>query len=248
MGNQKSITKLSKFLLYVLGRRPDEFGLIPDHDGYVKIKELIKALSEEEGWRHVRRALIDEILITSPAPPFEIKDEYIRAKNRDKLSEQTISLDLPKLYYTCITEKSYTSVLEKGIFPTRYPYVILATEREMAERIGKRRDPQPALLTVHVQQAIDSGIVFYQAGELLSISDFIPANCFTGPPLLKKKPEPKKTEKPLKKKTEPTPGSYIVNIKDDLRIPKRKKQKDKTPSWKRDKRKLRREKQKDWPE
>ena len=57
---QKHTQKLAKFLDYVLGRNPDEFGLVPDEQGYVKIKELLKALNQEEGWRHLRLANINE--------------------------------------------------------------------------------------------------------------------------------------------------------------------------------------------
>jgi len=46
----RSPQNLAKMLAYVLGRRPDEFGLIPDAEGFVRIKDLLKALHEEEGW------------------------------------------------------------------------------------------------------------------------------------------------------------------------------------------------------
>ena len=45
---QRSPKQLAKFFNYVLGRRPDEFGLVTDKEGFVKIKELIKATNEEE--------------------------------------------------------------------------------------------------------------------------------------------------------------------------------------------------------
>ena len=39
---------LSRMLAYVLGHRPDEFGLLPDESGYVRLKDLLTALKEEE--------------------------------------------------------------------------------------------------------------------------------------------------------------------------------------------------------
>ena len=54
MATNKALIKFSKFLVYILGRKPDEFGLVPDKDGFVKIKELLKAINEEDGWRHIR--------------------------------------------------------------------------------------------------------------------------------------------------------------------------------------------------
>jgi hypothetical protein len=56
MGKAKSPQSLAKLITYILGRRPDEFGLVTDTEGFVKIKELLKAITEEAGWKYVRRS------------------------------------------------------------------------------------------------------------------------------------------------------------------------------------------------
>ena len=61
MPQKGSPKQLAKFLNYVLGRRPDEFGLVTDKEGFVKIKDLIKATSEEE--EDVLRALLHSLVI-----------------------------------------------------------------------------------------------------------------------------------------------------------------------------------------
>ena len=83
MKKTKSTQILAKFIAYILERRPDEFGLVIDSEGYIKIKELLKALNEEKEFRHVRRSDLNEILYSIANPPFEIADNRIRAKNRD---------------------------------------------------------------------------------------------------------------------------------------------------------------------
>ena len=107
MAQQRTVKQLSKFISYVLGRKPYEFGLVPEHDGFVKIKELLKAFCEEDGLKYVRRSHINEIIMTFPDPPIEIKDNLIRAKNRDKLPEHTLAQNLPKLLFTCVRRKAY---------------------------------------------------------------------------------------------------------------------------------------------
>ena len=74
MSLQRSPKQLAKLIDYVLSRRPDEFGLVIDSEGYIKIKELLKALNEEKGFRHVRRSHLNEILYSIANPPFEIAD------------------------------------------------------------------------------------------------------------------------------------------------------------------------------
>ena len=117
MAQHKSPKKLSKFISYILGHRPDEFGLVPDPDGFVKIKELLKAICEEEGWKYVRRSYIHETLIILQNPPIEIKDNYIRAKCRDKLPKHTLVQNPPKLLHTCVRRKAYPHLITKGISP-----------------------------------------------------------------------------------------------------------------------------------
>ncbi len=244
MAQQKSPKKLVKFISYVLGHKPDEFGLVLDKDGFVKIKELLKAICEEEGLRYVRRSHIDEILITLPNPSIEIKESYIRAKNRDKLPKHNLANNLPKLLYTCVRRKAYPAVLEKGIFPSGFSQVILSSNPDMAERIGKRKDSEPVMLTIQTHKSIEKGILFYEAGESLFLAESIHKGCFTGPPLPKQKQISIKMEIPTKKTSPELPGSYLVDLKDKNdhgKVPKSKK-KSRSVTWERGQRRGKKQK------
>ena len=188
MKPQQSTRRLEKFIVYVLGRRPDEFGLVPEAEGWVKLKDLLKAINEEDGWRHVRRSHIDEIVLTQPAPEIEINDNRVRARFREHLPVPQPVDGPPKLLYTCIRRRAYFVVLEKGIVAVEGEKVVLAAASDLALRIGRRRDPHPVLLTVNVEQALTHGIALHRFGELLYLADAIPSGCFTGPPLPKEKP------------------------------------------------------------
>jgi putative RNA 2'-phosphotransferase len=216
MGKAKSPQSLAKLITYILGRRPDEFGLVTDTEGFVKIKELLKAVAEEEGWKYVRRSHLDEIRYSLPDPPFEISDKQIRAKRRDQLARPEPVSKLPKLLFTSIRKRAYRSVIDKGIFPTGYYQVVLSSSRGLAERIGKRTDQDPVTLSVHVQKSVESGVRFYQTGELLFIAGSIPAGCFTGPPLPKEKTETKKSDTADEAGPPKMAGSYAVNLGDAI--------------------------------
>lgn len=246
MKSRKSPDKLAKFLSYLLGRRPDEVGLIPDPEGWVDIKELLQAMNEEEGWRYVRRGSLDEVLLCVPSPPVEISDKRIRAVQRDRLPGKQYAESPGKLLYTGITRKSHPSVTEKGIFPTRHPHITLSNEKSIAKRIARRREPSPVILTVNVDLAAAAGSVFYQAGESLFITDFIAPGCFTGPPLPNLKPETRKKKVPPEPEKPKTPGSFVLDL---TKGPADKKERDpaRAGSWKRDKKRIRREKKKGWP-
>lgn len=214
MKKSKSVKTLAKFVAYILERRPDEFGLIIDSEGYIGIKELLKAINEEKGFKHVRRSHLNEILYSTMDPPFEFFGNRIRAKHRGHLPRHDAARDLPKLLYTYIRRKAHSFVMDKGIFPSRYHQIVLSPNRDLAERMGKRSDPQPVVLTVQVQKSIDYGVRFYQAGKLLFLADRIPPDCFTGPALPREKPEKLKQGQNHSVKQSESAGSFLVDLDD----------------------------------
>ena len=214
MAVQRAPKQLAKFFDYVLSRRPDEFGLVLDADGFVKIKEFLKAVGEEDGFRYVRRAHLNEIILSVPDHPFEISDNLIRSTVRDRLPQHRCAMDPPKLLYTCVRQKAYPHVHEKGIRPAGHPRVILSSGRAMAKRIGKRLDHSAVMLTIQTQTSMDQGVVFFQAGENLFLADFIPAQCFTGPPLPKDQPLLKKPDTSAADPARKPAGSYHIDLDD----------------------------------
>jgi putative RNA 2'-phosphotransferase len=245
MKNKKSPQTLAKFIAYILERRPDEFGLVVDSEGYIKIKELLKALNEESGFSHVRRSHLNEILFSMANPPFEIVDTRIRAKNRNNLPRPDVALDLPKLLYTYIRRKAHPFVTAKGIFPSGHHQVVLSPNRDLAERMGKRSDREPVILTVHVQKSLDHGVKFYQAGGLLFLAAFIPAECFSGPALPKEKPEKLKQGQKISVKQPEAAGSFLIDLdKTGIQQTYEGKSKKRDQDWKSKNKRLKKRKQK----
>jgi len=233
--------QLAKLLQYILGHRPDEFGLVLDRDGSIPLKELHQAVREENGWSYVRLADIREVLMIQ-ADQFELLDDRIRL-SPDSLPKPCTDLEAtvpPELLYHGARNKAYPHILRKGLFPTQYPSVCLSREEPLALRIGRRRDPKPVLISVHAARAYEEGIAFSRYGELLYLVESVPPEYLEGPPLPKEKPLPKK---PPEEKVYRPPGSFEI----DLRfIPKRSRQEKerRVESWKREARRYRRMKEK----
>ena len=245
MAKAKTPQSLAKLITYIIGRRPDEFGLVTDTEGFVKIKELLKAVTEEEGWKYVRRSHLDEIQYSLPDPPFEISGKQIRAKHRDQLARPKPIPKLPKLLFTSVRKRAYRSVIDKGIFPTGYYQVVLSSSRDLAERMGKRTDQDPVLLSVHVQKSVENGVQFYQTGESLFIAESIPAGCFSGPPLPKEKTETKKPDIADEAPPSKMAGSYAVNLGDAIgRQPSGRKTQKRQVDWKDGKKRVKKQKRK----
>ena len=240
MEPEKKHKTFTRLLQYILGRTPWEFGLAPDPEGYVAIKELLKAINEEEDLHHIRRAHIDELMVTLSPPPVEIKDTFIRAVDRSHLPQPNIPQKLPKLLHTPIREKAYPYVAEQGIRPSSGHQVILTDDPNMAKRIGKRRGDAMVILNVNVAQAEREGVLFSQYGDIIYLAKFIPPGCFSGPPL------PKTAKSSVKKQKASKPKTHDTFVSEETDAVPVKSHKDKF-SWKNNKKKIRRWKEKQWP-
>lgn len=242
----KHLKQLSKFLTYVLGRQPDEFGLIPDDQGFVAIKKLFQALHEDPEWRHINRSHLNALLISLPQPHLEIVDNTIRAIDRAKLPELQPAQNPPKLLYTCVRNRAYPVVAENGIRPMGgLPYVVLTLEKSMALQLGRRIDNLPILLTVQTKPTHFTPPPLLQYGSYLFLIDYLPPSMFTGPPLTK---DISKTEKPKpanEKMHSITPGSYFPDpgLRNNRKSDSAKFRKSPESEWKRRRRQARKEKQ-----
>lgn len=235
----KNTQKLAKFLTYVLGCRPDEFGLVPENRGYFKIKELLKAINKEVGWRHIRLAHLNEVALTMVPCPIEMQDKHIRASDRSQLPQITPADQLPKLLYVAVRNRAYPAIIEKGLQTGNQGYLVLSSDIEMAKRMGQRRDQHPVMLTVQVARSTEMGAHYQKYGESLYLTNSLLPNTFSGPPL----PKEKSTPAPSKKTTEPvvakTPGSYFPDILPSNE-PQRHRRKE--VEWKKDRRRARKHK------
>jgi putative RNA 2'-phosphotransferase len=145
MSHRHQVIALSKLMTYILGHRPDEFGLVLDHDGFVSLKELQQAISEEEGWSYVRTSHITEVAYSIDREHFEIMDDRIRYALYTVRYEATLP---PPILYHGTRRRAYPHIRERGIDPGGKQYVSLSTEPQLAMRIGRRRDPDPILVEI----------------------------------------------------------------------------------------------------
>lgn len=236
---------LSRILSYVLGIRPDEFGLVPDEEGFVSIKELLQALHEEPELGYVRESHVKEILYGKHREEFEVDANRIRSLKRNWGFDPGTDVDnVPKILYTPVRRRAHSVVMQEGLKPAKGRFNILSPSTEMALRIGRRRDPDPVILEIKAEAGHKAGVNFSSFGGLI-LSGWIPSGFIAGPPLPKELLEEKNTPVRPEKMREPQrsfhapAGSFFLDLSRDPgqeRRPKGKKQK----GWKEEARRLRR--------
>jgi len=239
---------LSRMVTYMLGHRPDEFGLLLDEEGFVSTKELLIALREEQGWSFVRESHLDALVREPADTTFEIADKQIRVAPGETHLElgPFPEVNPPVLLYHAARRKAYPAILEHGLKPSQWPWVPLYMTPEMALRVGSRRDRQPILLTVQAAKASRQGTVFWRPLEIIYLVKDLSPQFFSGPSLPPEKTVAEK-KKPSPPPEPPTPGTFKLEPERDPDLWRRhqgeKRRKDrKDKDWKRAARKKRREK------
>ena len=244
---QFKVEDLSRLLVYVLGHRPYEFGLVPDRKGIVSYKELLQAIHDEPGWGYVRRSHINEVLLGKDRTLFYSEDRGIRVSaKRWQLDLETPAKTLPKILFAPVRRKAHVVAMEKGLRTTEGKHLVLCQDRDMALRIGKRHDHEPVLLEIRAQVAQREGVLFYTFGDLI-LSPQLPARFISGPPVSREVIEARReiAEKKVqvKEKRPPTPaGTFPMDISRDPDPYRRAKGK-KKKGWKEEAKKARRKKQ-----
>jgi putative RNA 2'-phosphotransferase len=243
---QFKITDLSRFMLYMLGHRPDEFGLLPDKEGRLTLKEILRVLHEEPGWRYVREIHLREVLLGKDRSLFEWEGERIRAvERRWRLNLSEPGRDVPKILFVGVRRRAHAYVMEKGLSSPQ-GCLVLSPDRTMALRMAARRDPKPVILEITTALARNEGVAFYPFGDLF-LAPLIPSSSIAGPPLSEEDRlarEARKISRAKKEQPPPvvdfTPGSFVL---EPGRDPDRSRQKGrKQRGWKESARKARREK------
>ena len=239
----RKLAPLAKLLSFVLGRCPDQFGLVPDPDGFVAVKALLQALAEEQGWGHVRRGHLNEVAMMRQLSPIEIVAERIRAVDRSRLPLAVEAAPaVPGRLYFAVRRRAYGRVLANGIETAPAPGLVLAADRQLALRIGRRRDLEPILIEVRPIALMAAGATLRGYGETLYLASALPPGCFNGPPLPKQRPAAARPQEAAIAPAPSHPGSFFPDLGGDTagrqRPPARGKQRE--PEWKRGRRRARR--------
>jgi putative RNA 2'-phosphotransferase len=206
----RQLENLARMLTYMLGHRPDEFGLVLAEDGFVAVKALLTALTAEPGWGFVRRQHLEQLVGLLQPAAFELVEERLRCLIPGPARLRRPVASPPVLLYAAIPPKLHGRVWEEGLKPPAHQELVLAATRETALKLGRRRAPHPVPVTVQAQAAAKSGLVFQGYGAELYLAPALPREfiqLLPPPPQVQDAATPLKPPRPL-----PTPGSVILDL------------------------------------
>lgn len=163
------LKSLSKFISLVLRHRPDEFGLKLDKDGFANFDALLTVVNERFSGEATRDDI--ETVIAGDEhgkKRFEMIDGRVRAVFGHSTGTSQIAypaVQPPETLYHGTVRRFVQQILLEGLKPQSRQYVHLTTNREEAERVGRRHGRDFVLLIICAADAHASGVTFFRADE-----------------------------------------------------------------------------------
>lgn len=173
--DQRSRTRLSKFLSLVLRHAPGDIGLSLDQHGWAEVSELLSCAVAHG--TSLTRPDLDEIVATSDKRRFAFDEAGTRIRASQGHSVQ-VDLKLeprtpPDILYHGTGEQSVGSILATGLHKGERHHVHLSPSVEQAIAVG-RRHGKPTVLAVDARKMHDAGIPLFMADNGVWLAEDVP--------------------------------------------------------------------------
>lgn len=174
--NDRELNTLGRIMAGVLRHFPEKLGLMMDGKGWVDITRFVEAIGgSRSGFHWLRNKHIEAIALSDPKGRYQIDGGMIRATYGHTVDVQLDDLplaDLDEFYYP-VTEEEMDVILESGLNPIDRKKVHLSGSIEKALEAGKVRTDQPYVLRIDGKTARENGVMIYQAGKDVYVTDRI---------------------------------------------------------------------------
>ena len=171
-----NLTKVSRYISYLLRHNPESAGLKLDNHGWCNSKDLIKVLKEK--YPGFKSEMLDEIVNTDEKKRYSF-DKYkmrIRANQGHSIN---VDADLkeaipPDILYHGTSIKYVYSIYKEGIKHMSRLYVHLSKDIDTAVKVGKRHGG-PVVLEIDCRSMISDGYKFYLSENSVWLTKIVPS-------------------------------------------------------------------------
>ncbi|MGC9319148.1 MAG: RNA 2'-phosphotransferase [Armatimonadota bacterium] len=159
--DQRRRVRLSKRMSYFLRHHPEDGGLTPDARGFVPLAGLVGAVGADE-------EMVREVVACDAQGRFEIAGDRIRATYGHSIEVNQVgqAVEPPDVLYHGTPRRRVKDILRDGLRPMGRQMVHLSETVAQARRVGRRRDPKPAILRIDARRAAEAGVQFRRAGSV----------------------------------------------------------------------------------
>jgi len=150
--NQKQLKSHSKYLSLILRHQPQIANLTLDHEGWVDVKELLKALQRKD--RKITWAELDEIV--------ETNNKKIRASQGHSIDVdlKLVEREPPASLYHGTAKRNLKGIMGRSLHKANRQHVHLSDNPLTAISVGSRHG-SPVVLEVNAKKMHEDGNKFY---------------------------------------------------------------------------------------
>jgi putative RNA 2'-phosphotransferase len=176
--NDQEVDSLGRMMAGVLRHFPERYGLEPDKNGWIDLRDFLTAVSiRNRRLGFLKPHHIVGMIETDPKGRYQFRDGRIRATYGHTFD---VELDLPTenvpelLFYPSSPEQLHL-LLEAGIKPTDRKMVHLSKTYEAALEAGRVRIKEPVILEIDTKAARGAGLTIMKAGKTVYLTREVPA-------------------------------------------------------------------------
>jgi len=170
---QQDLTRVSKYLSFILRHRPDSIGLSLDANGWASIRELVDK-SSAAGLTH---ELLEIAVATNDKQRFAISadGDFIRANQGHSIE---VELDLtpvmpPEQLLHGTATRFWSSIQAQGLQKGQRHHVHLTESRAVAQSVGSRYG-QTLLLGIRSGAMHEAGFKFFKTANHVWLVERVP--------------------------------------------------------------------------
>jgi len=173
---------LFKFLKYMLAHHPEEFGLVPNNNGFFKIKEIFQVLIFTKKFKKVRLETLKQAFSYYYRDFFEFLEDFGLVRAREVFFSPPTPENIRQIYnftklWTFVKPKAWLRISIDGIWKPRQSMIPLFTSQELAQNWAKVKG---ALVIEVDPRKLDSKIVFNFQDSIFLVPE-IPFSAMRGP-------------------------------------------------------------------
>jgi len=169
---EKNITKVSKYLSFILRHKPEEIGLELDAQGWASITQLIENTKDFT----LDRELLDIVVETNDKQRFAFSSDGLKIRaNQGHSIEVDLKLpavEPPETLYHGTAERFHPSINADGLIKGNRHHVHLTESLAVAKSVGSRYG-KPVLLKIDTKQMFLDGQQFYKTANNVWLVDAV---------------------------------------------------------------------------
>ena len=174
--DERSRTRLSKFLSYVLRHKPEAIRLELDAEGWADVDTLLR-LSREDG-KEIARAELEEVVATSPKQRFALSGDGLRIRaNQGHSAKVDLGYEPttpPEMLFHGTVARNLGAIRARGLVRMKRHHVHLSMDRDTAAKVGQRRG-EPLVLTVRAGDMHRAGFAFFVSENGVWLTEHVPS-------------------------------------------------------------------------